>query len=50
MGTLVSSIAAYTCFSDHINFDEPSLNGKMYIWGSFISSLSLFCEDRSRRQ
>lgn len=50
MCTLVSSIAVYNCFSNFISFDEPTLKGKLYVWGSLLSSLSIFCEDPSRRQ
>lgn len=50
MGTLVGGIKTFLCFSEKITKPEPTFKGEVFIWGSLLSSLSIFWEDSHRRE
>jgi hypothetical protein len=50
MGSIVAAIKVFLCFSEKITKPEPTFKGQVFIWGSLISSLSIFFEDAHRRE
>ena len=50
MSTLVGSIKVFLCLSEKITKPEPTFEGKVFIWGSLLSSFSILFEDPHRRE
>jgi hypothetical protein len=42
MGSLVCAIKVFLCFSEKITQPEPTFKGEVFVWGSLLSSLSMF--------